>query len=297
MRGLLACLAAILITGCYRSTDPAEIIGTPDATVDPDVRRDPDARPDPVDPRWDDPGDPRRDDPPWPDLPPDPGTDCVGLTGGICSIVDQCGCLPGFACDFAQDSSTCTIIEDCMASSGTLEVEEECFGAGMCRPGTSCLCRGEDCRCQEWCVDSSDCSMAGRECNVNVSFTMADPCTGVGTIPYMACEIGCDEDAGCDLFATGTDPTGCPSGQACAMDNPVSSGGCDIRYCMPEGTGDEGDECSESMTGCRRGMGCYGNDTDGYHCWPYCDDTHACSSGTCHLLSSTRFPTLGICIP
>ncbi len=262
-----------------------------DRRVDPDVY---------YDPPWEPPYDPPRDPPPepLPDLPDDP---CTGLTapfGGICSIVEQCGCMPGFACDFQVDPATCQIIEGCVGGAGTLPVEAECATAGMCRPGTSCIV-GDGAtvgRCREWCRDSSDCSVPGRECGEEISFTLPSPCSGTGTVPYLVCTLGCPPSAECDLFATGSDPSGCPYGQACIRDNPIVSGGCDINMCVVEGTGLEGDECMDSAGACSRGMGCYGNDTDGYYCRYYCNMTHSCETGTCTMLGSESMPDLGICI-
>jgi hypothetical protein len=129
-----------------------------------------------------------------------------------------------------------------------------------------------------------------------VSFALPAPCYGAAAAPYQACEIGCPPDEGCDLFATGTDPTGCPAGLTCVMDAPLSDGGCDVRMCIPEGTVEEGDDCSGGDPGCRRGMGCYGNSTEGFYCLSYCDVAHPCTVGTCTALGSVTMPSLGICL-
>jgi hypothetical protein len=134
----------------------------------------------------------------------------------------------------------------------------------------------------------------GRECREEISFTMPSPCTGTGTVPYLVCTLGCPPSVECDLFATGTDPTGCPDGQACARDIPIASGGCDNNICLPEGHLDEGEDCGAGF-GCLRGLGCYGNDTIGYVCMRYCDDSHACPTGTCTPLGSESWPDLGVC--
>ncbi len=95
--------------------------------------------------------------------------------------------------------------------------------------------------------------------------------------------------------ATGT-TNGCPDGQMCVHDGPIADGRCDILRCIPVGTGALGDECSDSGTGCLSSMGCYGNETDGFFCKSFCDDTHACSAGTCTTIRSESDPDLGICI-
>jgi hypothetical protein len=287
-------LALLVMAFCVEGCDRTGILLKPG-----DVGVDREHEPDDVyeDPSWDPFVDPPGD-PSLVDLPDDP---CVGLTaphGGICNIVEQCGCMPGFACDFQVDPATCMVIESCVAGSGTLPVDAECSGAGQCRPGTSCLAGdGETAsRCREWCRDSSDCSIAGRECSEEHSFTMPSPCTGTATVPYMLCSLECPPSEECDLFATDPDPSGCPAGQACIRDNPIFVGGCDINMCVPEGPGEEGDDCTDSSGACRQGLGCYGNDTDGFHCMRYCDDTHGCPVGTCTVLDSESWPDLGICI-
>jgi hypothetical protein len=283
----------VLLAAC-ETPDPDKIVGRPDTTVDPDVGLDPEPRPDvPRDPSWDD-----IRDPGWPEPELDPSTDCMSLTDSICSIVMQCGCMPGFVCTFVQDSLTCTIIEDCMALSGTLDVGEECTGYGQCLPGNSCYCTDEGCHCREWCIDSSDCMTAGRECNVEASFAMSAPCTGRGTVPYELCSI-CFEDEDCDLFSPPSGPTGCPAGQRCAFDTYGSRPGfgCDNRYCTPEGTAGEGDACFVGMSHCQRGLHCHGTSSAGHYCRPYCDATHPCSPGTCDLFRSSSYPDLGVCVP
>jgi hypothetical protein len=289
MKKLLALVmlaAPLYLAGCDKENGDYP---DADATGDPDVTPDPTTDPTP---------DPTAD--PTPDPTDDPDDDtCTGILGGICNVVEQCGCMPAFACVFAQDSATCTILEDCQSGTGTLGPGEECTG-NECAPGSSCLCRGEDCNCHQWCFDSSDCSEAGRECTVSVNFTLIDPCSGTGSVdPYMACDIGCPDDAACDLFevdSTGT-TNGCPDGDMCMKDNPIASGGCDITLCIEEGTGAEGDECSDSESGCTSSMGCYGNDTSGYFCRKYCDDSHTCTTGTCSVLGSEGDTDLGICTP
>jgi len=265
--------------------------GTPtDTHVDGDAPTDtiPDTVPDPT---------------PDTDVTTDPGTEdtggdpgCVSITGGICNLVTQCGCSPGYYCEIFINSEGCTIIEDCQAGSGTLPVESECTALGQCSPGMACLrYTGEETgHCYEWCIDSSDCSIAGRTCDVTVNFTDGASCTSVPS-PYQACSVGCAADAGCDLFDA-TAGTPCPTGQMCARDNPIASGGCDIMMCIEEGTGALGDECIDSGSGCLPNSGCYGNPTDGYHCRAYCDTTHTCSTGTCTTLGSEGEPDLGICI-
>jgi hypothetical protein len=234
----------------------------------------------------------------------DTGTDpgCVGATGGICHAVEQCGCSPGYYCEILFDSATCTLIEDCQAGGGgTTPIEGECETAGTCPPGTACLTRSGETvgHCYQWCRDSSDCDIAGRECTVSVNFTLPAPCTGTAEAPYQACEIGCPDDTACNLFAADeTEETVCPSGEMCVRDAGLADGGCDISFCTDAGTLAEGADCSDtSGDSCGYGMGCYGSTTGGFFCRYFCDATHTCASGTCSTIRSEALPELGICVP
>jgi len=182
MRGILTIAIVPILTGCYSSFPSADAQDTHplDPAVDTlpfDTHHDPDVDPD------------LPEDPPWPDPIHDPG--CTSITGGVCSIIEQCGCSPGFYCEFFADPRACALVEDCQAAHGTLPVESECMSMGQCMPGTACLIMVGDpvARCYEWCRDSSDCSIAGRECNIPVSFPIPYPCSSVVTAPYMVCSM------------------------------------------------------------------------------------------------------------
>jgi hypothetical protein len=279
---------SLLLAGCHSSG-----IRFTDADVYLDPGREPDVPPDSPPDTVDSPSEPDVGPPDLIDVEPP----CDSITGGTCSLLEQCGCTPGFACDLGVDPATCTIVETCVAGSGLTDVEEACTGAGQCRPGTICLTRliEETSYCFEWCGDDPDCSVPGRECAITVSTGLPPPCTGTAELPYRVCTFGCPPDEGCELFATGPDPTGCPSGQACFWDTIITGGGCDVARCFPEGTGDPGDDCSSER--CRRGSGCYGAIGEGFFCRPYCDDAHACTTGTCTSYGSPPRPDLGVCMP
>jgi len=189
--------ACLLVAGCYGSVSlyggDGDAVG--DTGWDPgmETTHDPDADP-PVDPD----ADPFVDtpdsycDPCGDEIPDVPCWSATADAGGVCSVIDQCGCPPGAWCTWNL-SAACRLFEDCYAGdAGTHDVGEECSGhatAVECRPGTDCLPNGSTSLCYEWCTDDADCSLAGTECNVPVSFTLPPPCAGVGvaTPPYMVC--------------------------------------------------------------------------------------------------------------
>ncbi len=281
-------VVSLLLAGCHSSG-----IRFTDADVhldpghEPDVTTDP-PPPDPVDP-------PSEPDAGPPDVHEEPP--CDSITGGTCNLVEQCGCYAGFTCSLAVDGDTCVLVEHCTPGLGYVDVEEECTEPGQCRRGTICLTRliEERSYCFEWCGDDSDCSVPGRTCAITVSTELPPPCTGTAELPYRVCTFACPPDEGCELFAAGSDPTGCSSDQACFWDTIITGGGCDVARCLPEGTGDPGDECSSER--CRRGSGCYGAVGEGFFCRTYCDDAHACTTGTCTSYGSSVRPDLGVCLP
>jgi hypothetical protein len=273
--------APLYLMGCDDDT------GTQDTTVDDStVDVPPDTGPTDV------PADTPPPDTVEPDTAEDTGADagCVGVTGGICHLVRQCGCSPGFACDIVVDPS-CALIEDCVASSGARDVEAECDAAGQCRPGTACLTRSGETvgYCHEWCETSADCSIVGRECNVGVSFTLPDPCTGTATSPYQACSMDCPDDQACGLPDSNT----CTSGETCTWDP-----NCDILGCVTAGTLAAGDDCSGDGD-CGEMMGCYSvSDPPDFRCYEFCDTVDgdpACTVGACTSAGSTAYSALGIC--
>lgn len=285
MRGVGLLLTVLLTAGCYSSSryrDPPD-----SGNDDPGIEDGP----------WD--ADPDPDPDPDPDIDPDPEPECVPVTDGICHVVEQCGCDRGSYCTLVVDTATCLITEDCTPSPGSRSVGEECDARGQCRPGTVCLADGAEPgvgRCYEWCRLTADCSLVASECGLEVGWPLSPPCSGTADVPYRVCTVPCPEDAGCDLFATGVEPTGCPTGQSCIHDGPAVHGGCDVTTCIPEGTGDPGEECEG--IGCRRGAACYVLSGGMTRCLSYCttDGIHPCTTGTCTATGSESWPELGVCL-
>jgi hypothetical protein len=286
VRGITIALLPLVLAACHSSA--LRFTGR-DAEPDPGVE--PDAA----------------TDSPSPDLPAEPDAGppdvheephCDSITGGACSLVEQCGCERGSRCDLGVDGDTCEIVEHCMPGTGRTDVEEECFTGEECLAGTICLTRLIDGRsyCYEWCRDDGDCSVPGRECAITITIELPAPCTGIVTLPHRVCTIACPPDENYDLFATGPDPAICPPGLVCAWDTIVTGGGCDVARCVPEGTGYPGDDCAGGR-GCHGGSGCYGSVVDGFYCRTYCDDLHPCTTGTCTSYGSPVRPDLGVCLP
>lgn len=252
--------------------DPA---GDPDVTVDPDVTIDPDVVPEII------------------DTTPD-STGCTPLHGGVCSVIDNCGCDAGQICTFgANTADPCDVDEICVASTGTLATGADCDPANdQCAPGNSCLTNsltGES-KCYKWCDGDEDCS-AGHSCTITISFDMGGTCTEPVTLEYMACDLGCPADAACDPF-TGTGCSGTTN--SCLYDFD-----CALLFCAPSGAHAVGEDCSDTGL-CVIGAECL--TTDGgvtNTCMAFCDDSHACTSGTCTVLSPAYSgnPSLGACIP
>ncbi len=121
---------------------------------------------------------------------------CVGLTGGPCNVVEQCGCTEGNACQVQIDTDPdpCVAAEVCLPRTGGLDVGDECERSDQCRVGSSCLSMGMPERhCFEWCRTDEDCSDAGVECFLSVNWTSppdSPTCPGETiTPPYLVCTL------------------------------------------------------------------------------------------------------------
>jgi hypothetical protein len=130
-----------------------------------------------------------------PDCPTDWVGECVSSTGGDCNIIEQCGCCPGEACAFRLDPGGCDFIERCVgASSGTLNISDECSGGNRCPDGSICLIYLPETtigHCFEWCEDDSDCRLADETCDLPSRFDDdASICPDLREYPYPLCSDG-----------------------------------------------------------------------------------------------------------
>ncbi len=288
---------ALALAGCYGSItfhgDAGDAGGDPGHDPDLDTTHDPDTDPsaDPVPDFHHDTYDDDRPDPGDGGVPD--GVPCWSATadaGGVCSVIDQCGCPPGEWCTW-NITGDCQLIEECYGgAAGTFDVGTECSGdVSECRPGTDCMPYGSTNLCYEWCVDDDDCSLPGTVCNTPVSFSLPSPCSEVVTAPYMLCSTVCPPDSGCDPLTGGT----CGTGNACYWGSE-----CDNLVCGSAGTGLPGDRCVD--TGCADGSWCYSTTYDPeVRCYQFCDVSAtdpACSIGTCNAVGSTSHPDLGVCM-
>jgi hypothetical protein len=275
----------ILLVGCGGST-AGKLDAAVDGTGDPDVQLEPAPDPSP-EPTHDPPADTETD------------SDCVSPTGGYCNLVEQCGCMPGFDCILFGDPS-CEIIEACDVESGTRDVDAECTLEEQCGLGLTCRFLGGDPwgKCMEWCLEDSDCSIEARTCSEATTYPLHESCTGGGgDVPFGLCSQACPTASDCNLFAADGEPTGCPDGEMCVRHAPLSEGGCDVSWCIREGSGHPGGVCGMSTGDCSPGHGCYGLPGRTYRCKRYCttDGEHACDSVPCTALGAESWPELGVC--
>jgi hypothetical protein len=147
--------------------------GAPDSTLDPDADPDPD-----------------------PD--PEPEAPCVSGTassGGICNIIDECGCGSGW-CTWNYDSTTCLPYEDCYTvTAGTVTHGGSCDPTGAsgveCAPNAGCLSSdgGVTGTCQQWCETDLDCP-SSYTCTIPVVVDLSSlGCPSEVDMPYDACSI------------------------------------------------------------------------------------------------------------
>jgi len=259
-----------------------DITPEPDITTDPDVTENLDVPPE-ITPDLPDTIDPVPDT-----------TECNPLHGGVCNLIDNCGCDSGQICHLVPNpADTCNVIEECQASTGTLPTGAECNPANdQCAPGSSCLTdsRTHESFCYKWCDGDEDCD-AGHGCTISITYEMEGECPDL-TILYKACDLGCAADAACDPF-TGTGCSG--SSPSCLYDT-----SCGILFCAPSDAGAHavGDECSDTQM-CVIGAECLTRDEGvTFYCYAFCDDSHACAEGSCTVFSPpySGNPGLGICV-
>lgn len=251
-----------------------------DITSDPDITTDADVPPE-ITPDLPDTIDPVPD-----------STECNPLHGGVCNLIDNCGCDAGQTCQLElKPGDPCNVIEVCHASTGTLPTGAECDPSNdQCAPGSSCLTNsltGES-SCYKWCDGDEDCD-AGHGCTISITYEMGGECPDL-TLLYKACDLGCPPDAACDPF-TGTGCSG--TSNSCLYDID-----CSILFCAPSGAHAIGEECSDTNM-CVIGAECL--TTDGgvtSYCYAFCDDSHACAEGTCQVFSPpySGNPSLGVCV-
>lgn len=274
-------IALILVGGfmlAYGCNDD-EGNGTTDADADAppdyvDIVSDPDADPDvtpEVTPDADAVGDPDIDI--TVDVEPDGA--CAPLHGGVCNLIDNCGCTAGQQCVMdINPTDPCDLVEICSPSAGTLPTGSECTPSPTesCAPGNACLTSGGESKCYHWCDDLSDCT-DGAECNVGpITYGMPEGCDDV-TLLYKACDPGCPEDSLCDPW----EGTGCEG----ELDACIFSPTCEITQCVASGETEVGGDCAETNT-CVIGSGCYSSDGGvTASCMVFCDSAHTCDTGTC----------------
>lgn len=157
------------------AADPVVDTGTDVDTPDPEP---PDVRPEPPDEPvedgvWDALVEPSLDSPACPSL--------TASMGGVCNIVEQCGCAYGEYCDYTVNVTTCVAWEVCQRGTrGTLGIGEACdTTADHCAPGHICVPDSSgNPICWRWCETGMDCP-PGYSCS---SGPTVEPCT---TPPFM----------------------------------------------------------------------------------------------------------------
>jgi hypothetical protein len=205
--------------------------------------------------------------------------------------VEDCGCGEGFSCIMALDPLHCRLEEACWES-GSLPTGSECDPASDgCETGSACFperLSGTP-RCHRWCFRDSDCN-PGFPCNY-VTVVVTEECGSLETEPYKLCRLPCPPDKGCDPFTT----IGCEDPpEACSYDET-----CGILFCRSRGSYMPGEICT-SPDACEIGTQCIstgGGITS--RCLPFCNDSHACPSGSCTAFDPPYFsdPALGVCVP
>ncbi len=174
-----------------------------------------------------------------------------------CSIVPQCGCTAGMACDL--DGTMLSTGGTACRTAGPNGPNGACAAVTDCAAGDICL--GSPGLCKKFCATNSDCP--GALCVVQiVSGTMPIP----GAI---ACSDACNP----------TNATGCGAGQGCHIYvvDPMATPVVNFGYCTNVGAGGQGAACTGDAD-CQADFGCFNNGTNTL-CYKWCQKNPP--AGTC----------------
>ncbi len=183
-------------------------------------------------------------------------TDTGGSTG-TCSFGGGCNLVTHSCPDDGSGARQGCYIGETMtmcAPAGSLGEGGTCTGPSQCDEHLTCVVTDPSATsgtCVRVCCANTDCG-AGETCNP----------LGDGTGNPLPNNIGtCHRPTAC----TPVPNSGCTGTDQCVLT--AADGTTD---CAGSGALTEGTVCGQSAGACAAGMGCYGNDTDGYHCSRFC---------------------------
>jgi hypothetical protein len=157
-----------------------------------------------------------------------------------CSLVPQCGCGSGSACDINEQTGTGTACR-AVATAGT--ESSTCAGPTNCAAGYVCIGDGTNDACEKYCASNSDCTGPRGQCVIQIV-------NGSGSA--IAGAVVCSSD--CDPTQV-TNPL-CPTGWTCDLfEAPYNGSTYDIVSCRAAGTAAQGATCSTTIA-CAPGYSC-----------------------------------------
>jgi len=182
-----------------------------------------------------------------------------GNPGAECSSDNQCYGENATCANYTSNgycSNTCASNGDTCMDTGVC-MSNNCFK--QCTIGSDASCSRNDLVCSDFsgtvggiCIKKC---YSNDDCESNICKTNTGHCA------YF---MDCNPDNPLD--------DGCSSSEFCIIDDAT---GDDL--CYPTGTKTLGDPC-EYLSDCIKGLGCIGNEEDGYACQEYCIDSYDCGA-------------------
>jgi hypothetical protein len=212
----------------------------------------------------------------------DAAIDSNGCATQPCSILPQCGCGGGNACDIDVSDNTGTACRS-VATPGTETAA--CNAINQCDKGFVCLGGSAYASCKKYCTGDADCGSPRGQCVIDITANG----TPLMDIPSV-CSSNCEP--------TSTNSLECPPTYKCGLFT-VSHGGSTVRIadCSPAGAGTQGASCASGTMGadnlCAKGYLCSTTTTDtAFKCRRICQKA-ASNCGAAMCLSFSPIFTIG----
>lgn len=202
----------------------------------------------------------------------DAAIDGNGCATQPCSILPQCGCGGGKACDLDTSDNNGTACRS-VTMPGT--ETSTCNSLSQCAAGYICLGGGGASSCKKYCTSDTDCGTPRGACVIDIT-SGGTPVMGIPS----ACSSNCEP--------TATNSPECPSTYKCGLFT-ASHMGNNIRIadCSPAGTGTQGSSCASGANGddklCAKGYLCSTTTSDtAFKCRRICQKAASnCGAATC----------------
>jgi hypothetical protein len=202
----------------------------------------------------------------------DMAIDSNGCSTQPCSILPQCGCGTGNACDIDSSDNKGTA---CRAVNTPGTETAACNTIYQCDKGFVCLGGSAFASCKKYCSSDADCGTPRGACVIDIT-AGGQPVMGIPSVCSSNCE------------PTATNSPECPSTYKCGLFTASHNGtSVKIADCSPAGTGTQGASCASGTMGadnlCAKGYLCSTVTSDtAFKCRRICQKAASnCGAATC----------------